>query len=178
MKKFISIVFFLIFLLIVQFSFAQELTPIVNSPQQVDYQMPYPGLLPDSPLYFLKAFRDKIISFLISDPLKRAQFDLLEADKRMSGSRYLFEQNKNKEELVISTISKGENYFEEGIVKIKEAKKEGQEVSGISGKFHDASIKHQEILKEMEIKAVNKEGFKTIEKRIAGLEKEVNSINP
>src|ERR1700704_2037322 len=43
-----------------------------NTSQTVDYTLPYPGLLPDSPLYFLKTFRDRLISFFISSPIKKA----------------------------------------------------------------------------------------------------------
>src|SRR5690242_14285884 len=63
---------------------AETPTPVTN-----DYTMPYPGLLPDSPLYSLKVFRDRVISFFISDPLKRSSFDLLQADKRLEGAYYL-----------------------------------------------------------------------------------------
>jgi hypothetical protein len=50
------------FLVISQSAFAQELstsTAILN----VQYDLPYTGILPDNPLYFLKALRDNIIGF-------------------------------------------------------------------------------------------------------------------
>ncbi|MBF8250036.1 MAG: LPXTG-motif cell wall anchor protein, partial [Candidatus Levybacteria bacterium] len=85
---------FLIFLSSFSISFAksdlaaaQTATPSSN--QEVNYELPYPGLLPDSPLYFLRVTRDKLVSFLISDPLKKAEFDLLQADKRLNAGIYL-----------------------------------------------------------------------------------------
>src|SRR3989344_6985739 len=51
--------------------------------QVEEYTLPYPGILPDNLLYPIKVFRDRIVSFLISDPLKKAEFNLLQADKRL-----------------------------------------------------------------------------------------------
>jgi hypothetical protein len=51
--------------------------------ENVEYYLPYPGLLPDNPLYYLKAIRENIQKFFISDPLRKAQFDLLQANKTL-----------------------------------------------------------------------------------------------
>jgi hypothetical protein len=48
---------------------------------QLEYVLPYPGILPDHPLYFLKSMRDVIVNALISDPVKKAEFALLRSDK-------------------------------------------------------------------------------------------------
>src|SRR3989344_1770388 len=102
----------------VMFSFAQEELSIkeatesadIEENKSVDYDLPYPGLLPDHPLYFLKMMRDSAIGFLISDPLKKAEFDLLQADKRLNSGLYLLHNDKDKNaELAQSTISKGED---------------------------------------------------------------------
>ena len=73
MKKFIFI-FILLFLVPVNsVSYAQG--ALADSPipvQRVDYELPYPGLLPDSPLYFLKISRDRLIEFMIGDPIKKS----------------------------------------------------------------------------------------------------------
>ncbi len=44
-----------------------------------EYALPYPGILPDNVLYNLKVFRDKVFEFLIIDPVKKADFYLLQA---------------------------------------------------------------------------------------------------
>src|SRR5205823_3865940 len=85
------------------------MSPTPTPAQTVDYTLPYPGLLPDNPLWPVKAFRDKSISMFISDPMKKAEFDLLQADKRVNASLYLFNQSKDKEALVSQTISKAGN---------------------------------------------------------------------
>lgn len=137
------------------------------------YPLPYPGMLPDSPFYILKVVRDKIISFLISDPLKRAEFNLLQADKRLQAGVFLAEKNTNKTALAISTVSKGQNYFEEAIYKTQEAKSQGKDVSGILDRLIAASRKHQEVLQSLQ-RDVAKEGkgdVAAMQKRMEELEK-------
>ena len=67
-------------------SFAQETIIMTISPQpsvtvSTDYTMPFPGMLPDNPLYFLKTGRDQLIGLLITDLSKKASFDLLQSEK-------------------------------------------------------------------------------------------------
>lgn len=148
------------------------------SNEAVEYTLPYPGILPDSPLYFLKATRDRIVGFLISDPLKKAEFNLLVADKRLNSGIFLFNKGKNKYSLVISTVSKGENYFEEAINKTEEAKKQGMDTNDILRRLSDSSNKHLEVLKSFE-KTLGKD-FKeetvSLRKRIEDLKKRVDLL--
>ncbi len=62
---------------------------------KVEYNLPYPGILPDHPLYFLKQLRDKILDFLITDPVKKAEFYILQADKRLSMGIALTDEKKS-----------------------------------------------------------------------------------
>ncbi len=142
-----------------------------------EYQLPYPGILPDNTLYPLKALRDRIMSFLVSDPLKKAALDLLQADKRLNAGIYLV--NKGKIDLAISTISKGENYFDGAISNIKDAKKQGMEVKDILRKISLSSLKHQQVLKDLSKKASKDEqqqAFLELEKRAMELEKKVDNL--
>ena len=156
MKKILVSLSLLIFLLSFNISFAksnlavaQDVSPIPTP--RVNYELPYPGLLPDSPLYFLRIIRDKVVSFLIADPLKKAEFNLLQADKRLNAGIFLF--NKSKVSMSISTISKAENYFEESLQKVKEAKEQGMETTELMNKLIDSSKKHLEVLKSLEEKS-------------------------
>jgi len=68
MTKLAIIILLFSFFIGFQKSFAQS-TPsaqIIN----VQYDLPYTGILPDNPLYFLKALRDNIYGMLITDPIK------------------------------------------------------------------------------------------------------------
>ncbi len=150
MRKIILLIAYSL-LLIVLFSniaFAQ----VASESARNNYQLPYPGLLPDNPLYFLKAARDRIIEFLISDPLKKAEFDLLSADKRLAVGLALFD--KKKYELSETTISKGENYFEDGIKNLDNAKREGRQIDpSLLVNFDLSTKKHKEILGNLTVKA-------------------------
>lgn len=108
-----------------------------------DYLLPYPGILPDSPLYGFKTLRDKIVSTMIGDPLKKAEFDLLQADKRIGAALLLLKTgNKEKQLVAMSTISKGQNYYEEAIDKLAEARKQGTGVTGIDTNMKRAGAAH------------------------------------
>ena len=104
--------------------------------------------MPDNPLYALKVIRDKVVSFLISSPLKKAEFNLLQADKRLNAGVFLF--NSKKINLAISTISKAENYFYEAIAEIKRANGQGVSTRNLTEKLLDASKKHQEVISSLE----------------------------
>jgi len=185
---FLSVVFILLFLsLSFRSSFAQEemvLKEATGSSEPseknkiVEYTLPYPGILPDNPLYFLKMIRDRIVGILISDPLKKAEFNLLAADKRLNSGIFLFEKGKDKYSLAISTISKGENYFEEAIAKAREAKKKGLGTNDILRRLSDSSYKHQEAIKSFEKTAGQdfKEDIVSLQKRTEDFKKQVDLL--
>lgn len=154
-----------------------------DSAQKVNYELPYPGLLPDNPLYFLRVIRDRIVSFLISDAKKKAEFNLLQADKRLNAGIFLFDlarQNEKKINLAISTTSKAENYFEQALEKTKEARNEGIEIKELTEKLLNSAKKHQEELGVLEEKsqANFKEGFVRERKRAENFEKQARDILP
>ncbi len=174
MKKIIwALVFSFIFLSSTAVVFSKE-----EKAEIIQYQLPSPGLLPDSRLYFLKTLRDRIVWFITSDSLKKAKFNLLSADKRLNAALYLVKKGNSNYQLVQSTISKGENYFEEAIDKTAEAKKQGVNVSDMVRQLSLSSQKHQQVLKEIEEKAPRnlKEGFISLQERMTDLEKRVNKL--
>lgn len=112
----------------------------------VDYQLPYPGLLPDNPFYFLKAFRDQLTEFFLSKPLDRAQFDLLQSDKNTEASYLLVTQEANKTDLALTTFSQGEDDFSKAIDQVSTAKKQGYSILDMSKKLDLSNQKHLQIL--------------------------------
>ena len=54
--------------------------PVQETSKPVDYFLAYPGMLPDQFIYPVKMLRDKIWLFLTTDPSKRADLLLLNAD--------------------------------------------------------------------------------------------------
>ncbi len=141
-----SLLFFLLFLKS-EVVVAKEATASA-APVRVEYELPYPGLLPDNPLYFLKAIRDNLQKFFISDPLRKAEFDLLQANKRLKAGEILI--MKGKFDLGFTTLSKAGNYFEDGLVKVQLAKKQGNDVNSLLSEMFTAAKKQQEVMQNLE----------------------------
>lgn len=124
---------------------------------EIDYSLPYPGgILPDNPLWTLKALRDKIWYTITSNHLKKAELDLLFADKRLGSSLELMQ--KNKPDVAISTLSKGEKYLEMASAEENIARKEGMDTSSFLVKLALSSLKHREIIEEQLIPIAPEDG--------------------
>ena len=179
-KSIILIIILFTFLINFQRVFAQDAassSAIVN--QEVNYFLPYPGILPDNPLYFLKALRDRAVSMMISDPLKKVEFNLLMADIRLNAAQYLFAKGENKYTLAETTISKGENYFYNALVMIDVAKRQGMPINNIVSNLKTASLKHQQVIKELKNKSTGMISSRLAEdeRRAKDFEIRVSQIN-
>lgn len=179
MKKIILFVFTIVlFASLINPLFAQEEmeTAEASPSPKIEYFLPYPGILPDHPLYFLKVLRDRILDILIQDPIKRIEFNLLMADKRLNMGIFLID--KGKPSLAETTVSKGEKYFLKVIDEMDKAKDQGREINGdLLGRIKKASLKHEEVILELLEKAPDEEkvGFngslelvKEIQEKIGG----------
>ncbi len=174
---------FFLFFILPPLSFAQQsnleptISPVFTT---VDYALPYPGILPDNPLYFLKAARDKVISFLIADPLKRGKFDLLQADKRLQMGVYLIQKDKKELPLAVSTISKGQNYFTEAADQVAIIKQKKESSADFVKELQTAAAKHEEVLKDLEkgLSAEEKAEFIPLDKHLQTLKLEIGEFNP
>ena len=144
---------FALFLLLVSFpsiSFAVATTnPVLE--KKLEYLLPFPGILPDHPLYFLKQIRDGILDRLIVDPLRKAEFHVLQADKRLNMGRMLVENGKGT--LAEQVISKGENYLERAVSELSEFKSTGRAVpASLIDRLMRSTEKHVEVLNELVLK--------------------------
>lgn len=136
-----------IFLVLIFFLFA-----IPAFAQKIDYVMPYPGILPDHPLYSVKLVRDRLLDFLIVEPARKAEFYILQADKRLMMGVMLFD--KGKGELAETTISKGEKYLLQSVERVVQVKQEGKEFPVyVVERLAKSAAKHEEILEELMGKA-------------------------
>lgn len=74
------------------------LTPTPTTiPLSVIYVLPFPGILPTHPLYWFKTLRDSIIELLITDPVNKAEFYVLQADKKLNMGATLAGMGKSDE---------------------------------------------------------------------------------
>ena len=131
-----------------------QATPIITMEnKEIQYDLPYPGILPDNPLYFLKVIRDKVQEFFITDPLQRAVFDVMQSDKRMNASVSLSEEKPENTALISSTVSKALNYFEESISQTKQAKQQGEDIKNFASHMDTASLKYRQLILQLQTKS-------------------------
>lgn len=142
------------------------------------YVLPFPGVLPDSPLYMLKTIRDRLVGLFISDPLKRSSFDLLQSDKRMNAVVFLQSQQKTDTKLMITTMSKALNYYEEGIEQLRMGRKIGENITDLRGSYLSASTKYEEIISDLgqQSTEVSVRDLGNNQKRLLLLEKQLRVI--
>lgn len=146
----ILIIFIFVLLLPTTTYFVMESTGISvgSSQKKVIYELPYPGILPDHPLFFLKEIRDKINDIITRDYLKKAQLYLKYSDKKAAMAIFLSKKGKHK--AAINIFLKGEKYFEKIIFILKEAKKQGtQAPSSFIELLKLSNTKHYELIDEM-----------------------------
>lgn len=175
-KQFLSFGLFFLFLALsfVNLASAQKLTPtLVPSTQAtqssiIKYDLAYPGILPDHPLYKLKVLRDKISLALISDPVKKIEFYLLQADKGILAAAMLVD--KNNISLAGHTSLKAENNFTlisdmlRPYYYRQRPDLSNPATIALLKKIKTASLKHQEVLNSF-LKRVpqnQQETFKTV----------------
>ena len=142
-KLLLSLILFFVF---VGVSSAQEISPsptVSPTPAPVNYSLPYPGMLPDHPLYKLKFLRDNIVLFITRDPIKKAEYHLLLADKRINMAKFLVD--KENVELAKETALKGENEYTLLVFLLKDVNKKPDK--NFYERLEKAALKHQEVLR-------------------------------
>ncbi len=111
-----------------------------QSAERVDYYLPYPGILPDHPMYWLKMIRDRVQLWLVTDSEMKAEKLLLCADKRLGAGFQLVEGSKVS--LGVTTLTKAEKYLEQAVL-LSESIEGAEELREKLGK---ATRKHREVL--------------------------------
>lgn len=132
-----------------------------------NYQIVYPGLLPDHPLYFLKSLRDRIVDFLIADSLKKAEFSLSQADKHLAYAAAFVD--KGNDQQAKSMADREQAYLSRIFAEVEKARGEGKHVIDFTEKLKDALRKHEEVLGELAEKTSGplKDQFFSIAKDVA-----------
>ena len=139
---------------------AQNPSNITPSPvPTIEYTLPYPGILPTHPLYFLKESRDKILIFFTREPMEKSQLYLLFADKNLVMGQMLWEQDNKKS---LSILTQGENYLLNSILAIEKEKKIKEIDSGRVDKIEISVAKHEEILRELLSSATREEQINSL----------------
>ena len=141
---FITLLLFLSFLLF-SISFAQLPEDAPNKLEQsVPYQLPYPGILPDHPLYFLKKLKENLALWFTFDQQAKTEKLLLYSDKRTAMSQSLIKKGKVK--LALKTAVEAEKLFEKTIQEVKKNKIEDPEFISRIKLSHE---KHVEVAEKL-----------------------------
>ena len=115
---------------------------------EINYYLPSPGsVLPNHPLWPLKALRDKLWLLVTSDPAKDAELNLLFADKRIASAYILFQ--KGSPEVGFTTLTKAEKYLEAASSQEEDLRKAGLNTQEFAERLVNASLKHQQIIREI-----------------------------
>jgi hypothetical protein len=120
-------------------------SPQEMQPPKEDYLLPYPGILPDHPLYFLKTLRDNLLEALIVDPARKAEFYLLMADKHLSMTISLLDQSKST--FVSDVVAKDASYMTKSVASMTTVRQSGKMLSNSAlDKLEKSLVKHEQVL--------------------------------
>ena len=125
--------------------------PVTEVPVKSTYALPYPGILPDHPLFFLKQVRDTIVERLISDPLRKAEFFAVQSDKAVNTA--VFMMSKKNTPLAISTLVQAGEYRLKALNQLQVATDAGKDTQPLVDKLRQAVVKHQETISELQLQA-------------------------
>ncbi|OGK26133.1 hypothetical protein A2954_02010 [Candidatus Roizmanbacteria bacterium RIFCSPLOWO2_01_FULL_37_12] len=145
LKKSLTFLFFLVFFFLIPpaFYFLQS-QPVNLSQEKIEYNLPYPGILPDHPLFFLKNTRDKILELTTRDTLKKAELYLLFSDKRVAMAFNLTKNGKNR--LAAKAFLEAEEYFLKVTPLLETSKKQGvSATSDLIQRLKLSNVKHKEV---------------------------------
>ena len=134
--------------------------------QAANYHLPYPGILPDHPLYIVKMVRDRLVEWLTFDKLKKVELFEMYADKRMGAARVLIEGGQA--ELGVETARKAVMYQERAVKKARELKKEGRDIGDVANQIEKATAKHEQVLSTVDEKAAKQgeEGLSKVKEKV------------
>ena len=118
---------------------------INTSAQEVD--LPSPGLLPDSPFYFLEIIAEEIGTFFTFGDLKKAERYAVLAAERLAEIKAVVE--KGKPEFAEKTLARYENQLNNSIALAKKAQTKGQSTEQIMTRVGKATPVHLEVLAEV-----------------------------
>lgn len=115
---------------------------------QVEYVFPYPGnILPDSPIWPIKAVRDKMWLSINTNAGKEADLLLLFADKRLLAGQQLFSEGDHEEGFI--TMAKAEKYLERAMNKEIENREAGLETEEFLLRINRASLAHYGVIEDL-----------------------------
>ena len=113
------------------------------------YYLPYPGVLPDHPLYFLKMVRDRVVEWLTFSPESRAELYVFYADKRFGAGMVLSDGGKT--DLGLGAYQKSVRYQAKAITELEKLKSSGKDVGALANKIEQESTKFMQVIDKQSV---------------------------
>jgi hypothetical protein len=127
----------------------------------VNYELPYPGILPGNPLYSVKSARDSLMQWMTRDNIKKAQLRLQISDKQVRGAQMLLkDKDYDRAEQI---LMESEDIFDKALEDALNAKEQGASpTSEFRQKMHDSNLKHKQVISDIlkSIPQEERDGFK------------------
>lgn len=143
--KHVAFIFCALFLI---FSVRAAVPSTILNGGKVIYELPYPGITPENPLYIFKQIRDRVQEFLIRDSLPKAEFLLTSSDKRAHIALILTEKGKTRQ--AVEVLVDAEQKALSIPPLLRASKKQGVAASeGFIYTLKLSNAKHKEIIEEL-----------------------------
>lgn len=142
-----------------------------------EYVLPYPGVLQDNPLYFLKSIRDRIMEWLIADPVRKTDFYVLQSDKNLNAGILL--DLAGKTTMVPKVFSQSLTYMEKAVTLASSLKGGSKEAAaGAITHIRKSLAKHKEVISEFALKTTDaqKSTFESLVATVKILEEETAKL--
>jgi len=133
-------------LVLLSFLFIFVLAPSVFA-QTTDADLPSPGLLPDSPIYFLKPLSEKVRGIFIFGEDSKALYALKLADKRLSEAKAL--SDKGEDGLAADIAEQAGKENENAQEHLAKAEFEGKDVTAVVERLAANSARQQAVLEKV-----------------------------
>jgi hypothetical protein len=109
--------------------------------------LPDPGVLPDSPFYFLKNFTENVGTFFTFGEVAKAERYIRLSGIRLSEAKALADKGNTK--AAEEAIKKYEDYINKGLAKAEEARANKLDVDEVLAKVTENTLKHQTVLADI-----------------------------
>ncbi len=110
-------------------------------------QLPDPGLTPDSPFYFLKMWRERIVMLFTFSSQSKVERALSYSQEKMAEFKLMAQEGKI--EATEKAKREYENYLNKANGNIEKLKAQGKNVEELVTKVSEATSKHGEVLQKV-----------------------------
>ncbi|WP_176233360.1 DUF5667 domain-containing protein [Candidatus Hakubella thermalkaliphila] len=109
--------------------------------------LPDPGMLPDSPFYFLKSWAEDVGTLFTFGDVAKCERLVNLAEKRLGEAKALLE--KGKPEVAEKALARYQEQLNSALSKAQEAKGKGLDTDEVLTKVSEATLKHQAVLADV-----------------------------